>query len=177
MIPILIIIAIIVIIVVNKKNNPRVTNLSHWQHLFDEAQFSSQDFYAQVETGIKKREMPNVSFSRKNLSQGGIFSSRREYLRISRNEYVFDICCAPFGTGSFISWWLGEKDEDVVSKIPIINTLSGKDRVNKTYYQIDTESMFKSAVHAVVMATIDDISKAKGYRALSELERQPKDGK
>jgi hypothetical protein len=174
MIPIIIII-VIVGVFYYAKGNPRVNNLSNWQHLFDQEQFSSKEFYAAVEEGVRKRQLPDVSFSRKNLSEGGIFASRREYLRVSRNEYTFDICCAPFGTGSFISWWLGEKDEGIIERIPILNTIAGKNRETKTYYQIDTETMFRSAVHAVVMAAVDDISKAKGYRALSELERQPKD--
>lgn len=147
---------------------------SHWSHHFDEFQFSAQDFYTQVQQGIEKRKLPNVSFSRTTSPEQGIFSARREYLTVKRGEYVFDICAAPFGTGFFVSWWLGEHEENLMQKIPVLNKLPGNRR-NKTYYQVDTETMFRSAVHNIILAVIDDISDSKGIRPLSELERQPKD--
>jgi hypothetical protein len=35
-----------------------------------------------------------------------VFSAKREYLRVERGPFVFDICGAPFGTGFFVSSWL-----------------------------------------------------------------------
>jgi hypothetical protein len=35
-----------------------------------------------------------------------LLSAKREYLRIIRGKYSFDVCAAPFGTGFFFSWWL-----------------------------------------------------------------------
>jgi len=37
-----------------------------------------------------------------------MLTSHREYLRIVRGRYRFDICAAPFGTGFFFSSWLTE---------------------------------------------------------------------
>ena len=34
-----------------------------------------------------------------------IASAKREYLRMQRGKYAFDICAAPFGNGFFVSWW------------------------------------------------------------------------
>ena len=112
-----------------------------------------------------------MSFSRVTHSQSGIFSSRREYLRISREEYIFDICAAPFGTDFFVSWWLGESVRDIIAKIPVINTILGKNSKHKTYFQMDTEAMFRSSVQHGVLEAIDQITTAKGIRALSEVER------
>ena len=52
--------------------------------------------------------MPGVSTSRITYGEGGLLSPRREYLRVSRDQTVFDICAAPYAKGFFISSWQGE---------------------------------------------------------------------
>lgn len=42
-----------------------------------------------------------------------------------------------------------------------------------TYYRIDTTLMFQKAVHNAVLEAIDEMTTAKGLRALSESERKP----
>ncbi len=42
-----------------------------------------------------------------------------------------------------------------------------------TYYQTDTALMFQKAVHNAVQEVIDEMTKTKGLRALSEAERKP----
>ncbi len=171
----LIICLIVIFVLIAIFSKTPVIPKSHWDHHFDAFQFSAQEFYNNIEQEIQKRKMPNVSFTRSLSPEKGIFSTRREYLTVTRGEYVFDICAAPFGTGFFVSWWLGEHEEGLAAKIPILNKLPGNRR-NKTYYQIDIECMFKSAVHSAVLNVINNITTAKGVRPLSELERQPKDG-
>lgn len=165
-----------ILILIALRNSP-VKPLSNWHHSFNNLQFSSLDFYQKVEESVKKHEIPRVSFSRVTHSQGGIFSGKREYLRIARDEYIFDICAAPFGTDFFVSWWLGESVSDIVAKIPILNTMLGKNPKNKTYYQMDTEAMFKGSVQLGVLEAIDQITTEKGLRSLSESERKPNDKK
>ena len=80
--------------------------ISHWYNLFGSLQASPLEFYASVEEAIKRREVPNVEISRVDWHESGVFSAKREYLRVSRGRYLFDICGAPFGTGFFVSWWL-----------------------------------------------------------------------
>lgn len=81
--------------------------LSHWHHLF-EAQYSSKEFYAAVESALATRQVPGLEQSRLDFHEGGLLSSKREYLRFQRERLVFDICAAPFGTGFFVSWRLLE---------------------------------------------------------------------
>jgi len=83
--------------------------LSHWHHTFDETQFSIQDFYTLVEAGVKEREIPNVPFLRVTHNEKVLLWRKREYLRVSRDEYLFDICVAPLGTGVYVSWWFIEQ--------------------------------------------------------------------
>lgn len=79
---------------------------SHWHQLFEGFNTSSLDFYAELEGAIAARQIPEVSISRVTWSESGFFSAKREYLRIARRGFKFDICAAPFGSGFFFSWWL-----------------------------------------------------------------------
>jgi hypothetical protein len=57
----------------------------------------------------------------------------------------------------------------------VIRTIAGKNPARQSYYQLDTALMFKSSVHKILLAIIDEMSETKGIRKLTELERQPKD--
>src|SRR4249919_1296994 len=83
--------------------------ISHWFNTIENFQASPMQFYASVEEAIKRRQIPFSSTERVEWHEGGIFSAQREYLRITRNDHIFDICGAPYGTGFFVSWWFGER--------------------------------------------------------------------
>lgn len=88
--------------------------LSHWYAVFDGVHFSSQDFYNSIEQELVARKLPQLRHSWIEMYEGGAFSDKRIYLRLSRERYAFDLCAAPFGTGYFFSlrlieepraWW------------------------------------------------------------------------
>jgi hypothetical protein len=169
----LIIIILVILIAVAAKNS-KVAILSNWHHLFDGAQFSSQEIYTKIEEGLKARKIASVQIRRTNLSEGGMFSSNREYLRINRNDIFYDICASPFGTGFFVSWWQLFRPSlwtIIISKIPFVNATV----LNLTYYQADNEIMFKETVHHVVMDVINDLGATNGLRSLTELEQRPQE--
>ncbi len=149
---------------------------SHWYHLTENIQQSTQEFYSRLEQTIKKRDLPDVRISRIDFKEGNIFSAQREYLRVKRKELVFDICAAPFGNGFFISWWLGEKMGALLSLlllVPFLGALIAKTSRPATYYRLDTTLMFQESVHLAVLEILDGLTEAKGLRALSESERKP----
>ena len=171
--------------------------LSHWHKLFESFQESPQQIYSQLEQAIDKREIPDVKISRISYPEAGALSARREYLRIRRKEHIFDICAAPFGTGFFISWWLGKGPRlsrpliilliilllpiiivlmlipilliPIVPPIAVVVWLSRR----VTYYRIDTALMFQDSVHSAVLEVIGQATEGKGIKALSELEKKP----
>src|SRR5690349_14204016 len=79
----------------------------HWHKSFDGFSTSALDFYALVAEAVARRQIPDVTFSRIEYKESGLFSAQRTYLRVTRGKYNFDICAAPFGNGFFFSWWLG----------------------------------------------------------------------
>lgn len=82
------------------------TVIGHWHLLAEDFKTSSQDFYSKVEAALTKREIPKIETSRIMRQEGGLESAKREYLRARRGALMVDICCAPFGKGSFFSWWV-----------------------------------------------------------------------
>ena len=195
--------------------------ISQWSTLIENLQASPMEFYASVEKAIERRQVPGASTSRVDWHEAGPLSAKREYLRVSRERLMFDICGAPFGTGFFVSSWLSQVfrfeiwqiivglivaailgriagfflfffavaaifivfrsiasrgSQDLNLKIlgtPIIGPVYEILFRPITYYKLDTESMFQAAIHNSVMEVVDEITKAKGLRLLSEIERKP----
>src|SRR5438876_1097458 len=120
---------------------------SHWSRHFDEFQIQSREFYRIVESCIEKRKLDDISFKRITFRQGGLFSPRREYLRVMRKRFAFDICAAPYGTGFFVSYWQGETRgllRQLFAYCPGVIQILDKMKSYKTYYQHDTFNMFNS---------------------------------
>ena len=87
--------------------------LSHWATLIDNFNTSALDFYSAVTEALDRRQIPDVKSRRTTWSEGGVGSAKREYLRIQRGRFRYEICAAPFGTGFFFSSWLTEKRPDL----------------------------------------------------------------
>jgi hypothetical protein len=147
------------------------STFSHWDHLVEGSDATPMEFYRALEEAIERRKVPNSSRSRVDYREGGLLSAKREYLRVKRLSYTFDICGAPFGTGFFVSWWLSEQLGCLsgLAELPFVSRLFGRE----TFYKIDTALMFQDAVHNAVLEVIEGMRSAKGIRALSELERKP----
>lgn len=143
---------------------------SHWQNYFASLSLSSDDFYSAIEAEIAKRKA-DIKVKRIDLSEGGLLSAKREYLRVTRKDYIFDICAAPFGTDFFVSWWFGEKTgyiKALLARIPFIGKYLAQAASVKTYYQIDTENMFVECVRSIVNNTVEGITKDTGIRLTAE---------
>lgn len=143
--------------------------LRPWHHTFDQFQFSPQEFYEALQSGIKKRELPHLSYSRVTYQETFIFGQSRTYLRIERGVYVFDVCAAPFGSGFYVSWWFQEKTtffRRMLLMVPVVKWFLDI----KTFREIDTETVFRELVHASVLEAIDAMTNEKGIR-LTEAER------
>ncbi len=80
--------------------------LSHWHYMADDFSTSALDFYSSVERRLKDRCVPEMGTERNDWKEGGMLSANRQYLRLRRGRYVFDVCAAPHGNSFFFSWWL-----------------------------------------------------------------------
>src|SRR5258708_4745176 len=129
--------------------------LSHWDHMFQGVQQSSNEFYGRVEQYLALHNLKDTKLQRVNIAEGGIFSSKREYLQVRRGNHVFHICAAPFGNGFFVSWWLGAVERGFfawLARWPVIGLLFRAFIKPLTYYKVDTALMFQSVTHGAVLA-------------------------
>lgn len=159
---------------VNDESNKVVQVRDHWQHYFENEQFSSQEFYKAIDIAIREREIISLQTSRIEYAEGNILSANREYLRISRGTIVFDICAAPFAKGFFISAWQGELPNLVqlfVTQLPLIGKSIERAFYRKTYFQIDSEQMYITAVHSCFVDVIEQMTKVEGVRTHFESEQ------
>lgn len=153
--------------------------LSHWDQHIPGLQQSSGELYGAIEQHLRSSKVDDLKIERVNIAEGGILSAKREYLQVRRKEHVFHICAAPFGTGFFVTWWLGEIRSGLFAQLAslpyvgIVFRILANAAKPLTYYRVDTALMFQSVTHGAVLGALDTVLSAKGLRALSDLERKP----
>ncbi|MGV8131408.1 MAG: hypothetical protein ACP5N7_04905 [Candidatus Pacearchaeota archaeon] len=130
---------------------------NHQYFFFEDFQTSAKAFYDSLKLLIEKQQFPEVKVETKELSEGGMFSAKREYLWIKHKDLEFYICAAPFGTNFFISWWL----KDTPDMIPGI--LSGKSN-KKTLFQVDKELIFLESIRAAIKHAVSAVTQTNGLR-------------
>lgn len=166
---------IIVLCLFGLLRKSKADNHSHWSQLISPFVFSTKEFYELVKKEMESHDIDGLNFEEVSLKIGNVFSSERLYLRVSWKDYYYDVCFAPFGDGCFVSWWLFFKRsdaEDFFIKIPLVGILIKHAFFRKTYYQLDTASMFMTYAQKSVMAVIDEITKNTGIR-IDEIDRKP----
>ncbi|AUP79123.1 hypothetical protein [Flavivirga eckloniae] len=149
---------------------------SKWNTLIDNFEYSPKEFYSRLKTELESHGITKIKIEEVYIKEGGVMSHSRIYLRATWKDYQYDICGAKFGKGFFISWWLLYKDSIVkilISKIPFFGTWLAQKLYPITYFRIDSASMFMTYAQSSVLKVIDDITKNKGVRALTESERKP----
>lgn len=140
------------------------------------ARLSPSVFYEQLEEEIQSEEIPRVRLTRTFWREGGWFSARREYLRVQRDDLIFDICGFPIGNSFTVSWWLGTTEKNVrnlVFEIPLLGVFLEEWLSPVTYYAIDADASFQRATHNAVLRVVDDLTDQNELPRLMEIEREP----
>ena len=140
---------------------------SHWHSMFETRSFTPEEFYTALQNDITKEGIEGLSISRTTYTEKAAWlSANRIYLRVKFRECMMDICAAPFAKEAFfVSWWLGDEGfnfRDVLISVPVAGRLFT--RREKTFYEMDTETMFKETVAKCVKETIDQLTATKGMR-------------
>jgi len=126
---------------------------SHWSSLLPNFKYSTKDFYELIQKEMESHEIKDLKFEGVALKSGSVLSHKRAYLRIYWQEYYYDLCFAPFGDGCFVSWWLifeTGAGEEFIGRIPFIGSWLRRVFYLKTFYQIDTASMWMTYSHKCV---------------------------
>jgi hypothetical protein len=83
--------------------NKEAEAINHWYAPVSNYTASTKDFYAAVEKELKTQQVPGLEIARVEFSEGNALTAKREYLRLTRERLIFDICAAPFGVNYFYS--------------------------------------------------------------------------
>ena len=148
---------------------------SHWNTLVPNFKYSTKDFYKHLTDEIKGHGINRIKTSHVNLKKGGFVSASRLYLRVEWKRYQYDMCCAPFGDGLFLSSWLLYKTsfgEILISRIPFVGGWLSRKFYKITYYKIDAASMFMTYCHNAMLKVADEITKESGAR-INGTDRKP----
>jgi hypothetical protein len=135
--------------------------------LYEDTKISTQKFYSRVESAIAERQLNEIRLGRRYYKEHSGISHKREYLAISYRKLLFLICAAPYGTGFFISEWSGEKMsylKELFFSIPVIGPKFVHIIFRKTFFEIDTEAMFRTTVKGCVEEATKEMIEIKGIR-------------
>jgi hypothetical protein len=135
--------------------------------LYEETKISTQKFYSRIESAIGERQLSEIRLGRRYYREHLGISQKREYLAISYKKLLFLICAAPYGTGYFISFWSGEKMsffKELTFSIPIYGPKLVNIIFRKTYFELDTEAMFRTTVRGCLDEAVKDTISNKGTR-------------
>jgi hypothetical protein len=142
-----------------------------YQH-FEDLQMSAKEFYVLLKNMIEEYKYPDVACTPVTLKEGGMFSSRREYLRISKQRYNYYVCASPFGRSFFISWWLQEDantSAKLAQKFGLLGKAVAQRMESKSYYELDTELMFTSSISSLIKMAVEKVKLDKGFRKDKEV--------
>lgn len=150
---------------------------SNWNTLIDNFDFSTRDFCLRLAEELKSNGVAGLKINDVFISEGiKAFSRRRLYLRVQWRNYEYNVCAAKFGNGFFVSWWLLYRNsiwKILIARIPVVGDWLAMKLYPITYYSVDTASMFMTYAQRSVLKVIDEITKEKGVRTLTESERKP----
>ncbi len=156
------------------QERPRV--IGHWDTLIDQFKFSTSEFYKLVYEELKSHDIPDLDMTTVEFSESSMLSHKRRYLRITWKDYIYDCCFAPFGSGSFVSWWLLYKTSNLetgVSNLPFIGKWLQRFFFPDTYYRRDTASMFIKYAQSSILKVLEQVTEGKGLSHMSETEKKP----
>ncbi|HEU4560913.1 MAG TPA: hypothetical protein VFS20_23885 [Longimicrobium sp.] len=154
-------------------------SLSHWYHSAEGLTGSTAQFYSRVQELVTERRMPGVVMKVISWHEAGFLSDKRDYLRVRRHEYTFDLCVAPFGNTLFVSTWLAAEPQSFmewIAPVPFFGVV-GRLYIRLfrpyTYYSIDAGLMFQGAVQGAVLKVLDEMSLLQGVEPIPESLRKP----
>lgn len=149
---------------------------SRWQTTFPFS-FSTKEFYDLITQKIKDTEIEHINISTvKYYGHHVLFSPHRVYLLVRRGDHMFLICAAPFGKEFFVSWWMGEPIDfikDLIPRIPKIGPALAVWMYQKTFYRMDTDSMFINCIKNCVNEAVEQVANDQGIRNIKEYVQPP----
>lgn len=163
-------------------NSPPKIIIGRWKALIDGLDYSADIFYQTLERKFNQREIPELVMGRVSFSQRGVLSQKRIYLRLIRNEFIFDICACPMGKGAFfVSYWHGflrfQGTYGLFMRLglmtPVLGHFLEKHLIPNSYHYTDSIDMFQQLAHNIIMETVDELTSEAHLPPLTYDEKKP----
>lgn len=138
--------------------------MSHWGLLLD-MQFSTKEFFERLRKRLEDSGVKNISYTNLYLSESVLGLSKRTYLTINYQDYLFFVCGAPFGNYFFTSYWTHFKPtipEMLIRSIPFIGNSLANLVFSLTYFEYDQCASFRTLLHLHITELIKEMTMEKG---------------
>jgi hypothetical protein len=76
------------------------------KRLIENFNYSPKEFYVLLAKALESRRVPGLTGGLVKLYESVRGSSKRLYMTVDRERFVYYVCAAPFGSGFFFSWRL-----------------------------------------------------------------------
>lgn len=153
--------------------------LSHWYQSLEGVNCTPREFYGRVTERLESEQIPGLTSKVVSWHEGGVQTDKRDYLRVRRGDYIFDLCAAPIGTSFFVSSWLSNSREGLLETLAPAPVIGWPFRLllrffyPVTYYRVDSAAMFHELVQNAVLAEIDQMTTLAGSRPIPDQLRRP----
>jgi hypothetical protein len=159
---------------------PRITNAAwRWHQSIQGLPATAGQFYGRVQEGLQSgfevREVPlkGLGFGPSGLFETrSLLSERQTYLEIRYKDVCLYLYAAETPHGLFVSEWLFSKYLTWL-RYPILKYFAGFYFSWQTLFQFDAVLMLGEAVHAAVLAVLDDLAAASELKPIPEPDRRP----
>lgn len=151
-------------------------DLYHWCRLVEHLYESPQCFYQSFEEALHRRELPGLKLTRIERFESGIFSAKREIIKISRRDHIFEMYAAQFGAGFYVAYRVRMGPPFIwrlLLILPGVGTIIFKTFHPLTHYRFDTALIFQKSVHSAVLEVLEERIRRQGLRRLQGAERSP----
>lgn len=128
--------------------------INEWDQHISNFSFSTLEFYDLLIEIIQQKKIEGVWTEIIKLREGGFFSPRRFYLKVSKNSLTFLICSIQFGEDNFMTYRLGTNDEDY----------NNDSSDTKKLFQIDSARAFQATIQKSIQLAIEIIQQNQGFR-------------
>lgn len=152
------------------------TPVGRWLRLIEGLSASPSQLYKQVEQRLAELDVPDYQVSKATFCQGGLVSTKRIQLQVTRGYFRFDLYAAPFGASFGAAWRCYVKipfAACAVCSIPVLGWAAYVLFFRYTAYIEDRGLMFQETMQSCVRQSIDALTEEHGVRALSDDEHKP----
>jgi hypothetical protein len=151
--------------------------ISHWQHNIPIKTSPVDSAYSELQAALENRNIENSMIGEICLKSRSDMGFKRQYLRITYDDLIYDIFIGPFGNSTITSTWLGLRPTGIITNflllIPGISWIVQRHLVQKTYYEYDTLIAFQELVQNTVLDWVDDLTTEHGLPPISNQQRKP----